>query len=155
MNEELLYFVWKFGLTNPNLQTISGNEIKIINPGLQNHQSGPDFKNSKIKIEDKTWIGNVEIHVKTSDWIKHGHSSDKAYDSIILHVVYENDIVLEEHIFRKVHTLELKPYIDNYFLENYENFKSQKGWITCESQIHKIDSFHISTWLDRLNVERL
>ena len=155
MNEELLYFVWKFVLTNPNLQTISGNEIKIINPGLQNHQSGPDFKNSKIKIEDKTWIGNVEIHVKTSDWIKHGHSSDKAYDSIILHVVYENDIVLEEHIFRKVHTLELKPYIDNYFLENYENFKSQKGWITCESQIHKIDSFHISTWLDRLKIERL
>ena len=155
MNEELLYFVWKFGLTNPNLQTISGNEIKIINPGLQNHQSGPDFKNSKIKIEDKTWIGNVEIHVKTSDWIKHGHSSDKAYDSIILHVVYENDIVLEEHIFRKVHTLELKPYIDTDFLENYENFKSQKGWITCESQIHKIDSFHISTWLDRLKVERL
>ncbi|MBD81674.1 MAG: hypothetical protein CL840_22355 [Crocinitomicaceae bacterium] len=155
MSEELLYFVWKFGLTNPNLQTVNGENISVISSGTQNHLSGPDFTNAKIRIGDKQWYGNVEIHVKSSDWIKHGHSSDRSYDSIILHVVYENDVDLDEHIFRKVPTVELKQNIDTSFLENYERFSKQKGWITCESQINQIDEFHISSWLERLRVERL
>ena len=155
MKEELLYYVWKFGLTNPNLQTTSNESLQIVQSGTQNYLSGPDFKNSKIRFGEKTWVGNVEIHVKSSDWIKHGHSNDRAYDSIILHVVYENDVELEEHVFRKVPTLELKGFIDSDFIDRYNSFKSQRGWITCESQINEVDSFHKANWLERLKIERI
>lgn len=156
MQEEFLWHIWKFRLfDNKDLQTTSGEEIKILKVGEHNSDSGPDFFNARIKIGATEWAGNVEIHTNASDWHKHKHTTDKAYDNIILHVVHEAD----EKLFRKsgeeIPTLELKNKIPQNIYSKYLQFKSSKDWIPCEKQIFSIDKFVLNNWLDRLLVERL
>ncbi|MGB0403753.1 MAG: DUF2851 family protein [Salibacteraceae bacterium] len=155
MSEELLYYVWKFGLFDTNLQTDLNESLSVFTPGVQNISSGPDFTNSKIKVGNQTWFGNVEIHVKSSDWNKHGHKEDRAYDSIILHVVYEKDCEIDELVFRKIPTLELKNFINKQFVLKYNAFVNQNTWIPCQDSLGKIDSFIVDSWLDRLSIERI
>jgi hypothetical protein len=98
MTEEFLHYIWKFRLFDQlNLTTTDGESIEIIKVGEHNFDSGPDFFNAKIKIGKTTWAGNIEIHIHSSDWKKHTHQNDKAYDNIVLHVVYN----LDEAIKRK------------------------------------------------------
>jgi hypothetical protein len=160
MQEEFLWHIWKFRLfDNRDLQTVSGEEIKIIKVGEHNSDSGPDFFNARIKIGGTEWAGNVEIHTNASDWHKHKHTTDKAYNNIILHVVHEAD----EKLFRKggeeIPTLELKDRIPQEVYGKYLQFKSSKDWIPCEKQIASVDKFTLNNWLDnwldRLLVERL
>ena len=88
--EELLQYVWKFGLFDRSLiETTEGEKIEIIDAGLLNTDAGPDFFNAKIKIGNTLWAGNIEIHHASDEWKKHGHHTDKAYNSVILHVVEE------------------------------------------------------------------
>ena len=91
MREEFLYYLWENRLTDKDLKTTEGEAVEVVATGYRNTDSGPDFLEAKIQIGDKLWAGHVEIHVKTSDWNRHGHQSDKAYKNVILHVVYEND----------------------------------------------------------------
>ena len=85
--ERLLHYVWKYKLyASTSLATTEGLPIAVIDPGIQNTDAGPDFFNAKIKIDGTVWAGSVEIHEKASDWLLHHHDSDKAYDSVILHV---------------------------------------------------------------------
>ena len=87
-NEYLLHYVWKYRLfSQVDLQTVDGQKIEIIDPGMRNTDAGADFFNAKVKIEDKVWAGNVEIHHSSDDWNKHGHHTDENYNSVILHVV--------------------------------------------------------------------
>lgn len=90
--EKLLHYVWKHKIfpLQP-LRTTAGQRVEVIDPGLPNRNAGPDFFNAKLKIDGTLWAGNVEIHALASDWFRHGHSADKAYDSVILHVVGEDD----------------------------------------------------------------
>lgn len=157
MKENLLHFIWKLQLfTSKKLQSVSLENIHVLSAGLQNFNSGPDFFNSKIEINGQLWAGNVEIHIKSSDWYVHNHESDENYDSVILHVVWEHDV----EVFRKTNsaipTLELKKYISKEVLQNYEQlFSKNKKWINCENEISTIDSFVVSHFLERLYVERL
>lgn len=156
MQEEFLWHIWKFRLfDNKNLTTTSGEEIQILKVGEYNTDSGPDFFNARIKIGGTEWAGNVEIHTSASDWHKHKHTADKAYDNIILHVVHEAD----EKLFRKsgeeIPTMELKDKIPQNIYGKYLQFKSSKDWIPCEKQISSVDKFTLNNWLDRLLVERL
>jgi hypothetical protein len=90
--EDFLHYVWKFRLFDKtNLKTADGESIEIYSAGLHNTDSGPDFHNARIKIGDTTWAGNVEVHVPSSDWRKHNHTTDNAYNNVILHVVYRDD----------------------------------------------------------------
>lgn len=90
--ERLLHYVWKYKLyASTPLTTTEGLPITVIDPGIQNTDAGPDFFNAKIKIDGTVWAGSVEIHEKASDWLLHHHDSDKAYDSVILHVTGVND----------------------------------------------------------------
>ena len=92
-DEKLLHYVWRHKLypLQP-LHTTTGQTVEVIDPGLPNtHDAGPDFFNAKLKIDGTLWVGNVEIHVRASDWHRHGHDRDKAYDSVILHVVDKDD----------------------------------------------------------------
>ena len=90
--ERLLHYVWKYKLyASTSLTTTEGLPITVIDPGIQNTDAGPDFFNAKIKIDGTVWAGSVEIHEKASDWLLHHHDSDKAYDSVILHVTGVND----------------------------------------------------------------
>ena len=90
--ESLLYYVWKYRLfSTEQLSTTNGTLFTVIDPGIRNTAAGPDFFNAKIKIDNTVWVGSIEIHEKASDWFRHGHEKDKAYDSVILHVVGEAD----------------------------------------------------------------
>ena len=156
MTEEFLWHIWKFRLfDNNNLKTVSGEEIKILKVGEHNTDSGPDFFNARIKIGSVEWAGNVEVHTHASDWRKHKHTTDKAYDNIILHVVHEVDDKLFRKSGEEIPTLELKERIPKEVYGKYLQFKSSKDWIPCEKQISSVDKFTLNNWLDRLLVERL
>ena len=93
MKEEFLYYVWQYQLFyKSKLKTVHNQEITLLKIGVQNKNAGPDFLNAHIKIGDKTWVGNVEMHVKSSDWYVHNHENDSNYDAVILHVVWEHDV---------------------------------------------------------------
>ena len=157
MQENFLHYIWKYKKFNVvNLQTTAHKTISIVNVGVHNHDSGPDFFNAQIYIDKQLWAGNVEIHVKSSDWYVHNHENDKNYDNVILHIVWEHDI----DIFRKdktvIPTLELKSYISKNVLLSYEKlFSKSNKWINCENDFPFVDDFIIHNWLERLYFERL
>lgn len=158
ITEEFLHYIWNFKLFNTiGLKTTNEEVIQIIKSGQQNTDAGPDFFNAQLKIGETLWAGNVEIHLKSSDWIKHKHQLDKAYDNVILHVVYQNDQPIFDKNKRLIPSLELKELMDEKLILRYENLINSQSsdWIPCGQQIKTVDKFIISTWLNRLAIERL
>jgi hypothetical protein len=156
INEELLQYVWKTKLFNQlNLVTIGGDNIEIIKQGELNTHAGPDFSNAKIKIGNHTWAGNIELHVKSSDWFLHQHEKDAAYQNIILHVVYEHDREVISSIGIDVPTLVLKPHIADSLIQNYQTIKNSKNWIPCENELKRVPSFIINSTLEKHLIARL
>lgn len=156
MKEDFLHYVWQYKKFDfSNLMTVYGEEVTIINSGQFLQMSGPDFFNAQMVIGDQKWAGNVEIHVKSSDWYLHNHENDTNYDNVILHVVWENDTPIFRKNNSEIPTLELKKYVFNEVLENYKKLKTQKSWIYCESEISSIDGFSLQNWQERLFFERL
>ena len=155
--EDFLYYVWKFRLYNrDDLRTTKGELIEVINPGMQNTNSGPDFQQARIKIGDTIWAGNVEIHVAASDWEKHNHQIDRAYDNVILHVVFRNDVYVTTTDGTEIPALELDKRIPGELYARFHNLVyGQQKIIPCESSIHTVDSLTIRTWLTRVLIERL
>jgi hypothetical protein len=156
MKEDFLHHLWKFKKFDTlNLKTFNGEEITIINVGQYLELAGPDFFNAQITIGNQKWAGNVEIHLKSSDWYVHHHERDEAYGNVILHVVWEHDT----EIFRKnnseIPVLELKKYVDPVTIANYQSLISPKSWIFCEKQLKEVNAFTINNWLERLFFERL
>ena len=133
-----------------DLKTTEGESIDIVATGYRNTDSGPDFLEAKIQIGNKLWAGHVEIHVKSSDWNRHGHQTDKAYKNVILHVVYENDLQVND-----IPTLELKGHFDESLFAQYQKLIASKNWIPCERSISQVPVFTRLSWLDRMAVERL
>ena len=150
MREEFLYYLWENRLIDKTLHTIEGETVNIVETGYRNTDSGPDFLEARIQIGDKLWAGHVELHVKTSDWNRHGHQTDKAYKNVILHVVYENDTKVND-----IPTLELKGHFDGSLYAQYQKLISSKNWIPCEKSIAQVPVFTRLSWLDRMAVERL
>ena len=92
ITEDLIYFIWKFKyFQGSQLKTTDGASIQILQPGVRNIHSGPDFSNARIRLGTELWAGNVEIHVMSSEWNQHGHQKDPAYNNVILHVVWSED----------------------------------------------------------------
>lgn len=157
MRENFLHHLWKFKKFETRfLSTVIGESVELISVGHHNHDSGPDFFNAKIKIADQLWAGNVEIHVRSSDWFVHKHETDLAYDSIILHVVWQHDAPVFRIDNTEIPTLELKKYVNQKLLTNYQDlFNRSKRWINCENDFASIDDFVLQNWMDRLFFERL
>lgn len=156
MNEALLHTIWKYKLLGQTQFTGSKQEtIEVVSIGEHNQDSGPDFFNSKIKINGLLLVGNVEIHIKTSDWLKHNHQQDKAYDNIVLHVVYEHDKELSQNETFNVSVLELKNYIKPSLLEQYNQLQLSKQAIPCGKSITIVSDIVWKSWLDRLAVTRI
>lgn len=156
MQEDFLHYIWKHkAFASSQLKTTKGDVIAITNLGQHNHNAGPDFFNAQLSIASQLWAGNVEIHIKSSDWYVHNHETDKAYDNVILHVVWEHDT----EIFRKdnseIPTLELKHYVNKSLINNYQNLIQSKSWINCETHFPEVDDFLLNNWLERLYIERL
>ncbi len=155
-SEDFLQFIWQNKILKPlPLITVNGKEISIIKYGELNKNSGPDFFNAQVKIDNVILVGNIEVHIKTSDWLKHKHQHDKNYDTIILHVVYEHDTDLVQNINHNVEVLELKNLIPESTFENYRTLNNSKAKIPCVNQLHKCDDFKFLSWLERMTIERL
>ena len=156
MKEDFLHYVWQYKKFDfSNLTTASGDLLRIQSSGNYLQQAGPDFFNAQISIGTQKWAGNIEIHVKSSDWYLHNHEKDANYDSVILHVVWENDAPVFRKDNSEIPVLELKKYISQDILENYRKLASQKTWIYCENQLAAVDRFVWHNWQERLFFERL
>ena len=156
MIEDFLHFVWEYKLFNSNaLQTMDGESLAIHQFGKHNFSSGPDFSEAQITVGETKWAGSVEIHLKSSDWHRHRHSEDFAYDNVILHVVFEDDVPVLNRDNQPIPTLELKGRISATLLKNYESLKLSKSRIPCEGSLAQISGINRSSWLNRVVIERL
>ncbi|WP_405383458.1 DUF2851 family protein [Maribacter sp. LLG6340-A2] len=158
MKEDLLHYIWKYKKYPINsLQSTCGKSIQVKSSGLHNLLSGPDFFNAQIEVDGQLWAGNVEIHVKSSDWFAHNHQSDASYDNVILHVVWTDDITIHRKDGTQIPTLSLQQYISVQLLETYRELFNTKNYkfINCENDFKEVDDFVKNNWLDRLFVERL
>jgi len=156
MKEDFLHYIWRFQKFDfSDLKTVQGEILTIVNSGQYLQKAGPDFFNAQIIIGNQKWAGNVEIHLKSSDWYVHHHETDSNYESVILHVVWEHDT----EVFRKdnseIPVLELKNYIPRKTIENYNALAIAKSWIYCEKEIQNIDDFVLKNWQEKLFFERL
>ena len=152
ISENLLQFIWKSKiLLQKKLTLTNGESIIIHQPGILNSNQGPDFLMAKILINDIEWVGNIEIHLKSSDWNRHQHSQDQNYNNVILHVVYENDIPLE----RDIPCLELKGYIDVNLLKQYQILMNSQTNIPCQNFISDVPRIIIQSQWDNMMAARL
>lgn len=153
MTEKLLQFIWQFRYFNRTaLLTKSGAALRIVRPGQFNTNQGPDFRDALIKI-DQTWLaGHIELHIRASDWDKHGHPQDPAYRNIILHVVWEDDGC---SLGAAVETLELKQRVPKMLLKQYESWMERPSSIPCSGSSPKADDLLWTSWKDRLVTGRL
>jgi hypothetical protein len=152
--EDFLQYIWENRLFFARHLISTANEhIEIIKPGKRNFDSGPDFFNAKIKLDNTIWAGNVEIHKKASDWNKHQHQNDKSYDNVILHVVETADVQIYRENQNAIPTLVLQ--YPEHLLCNYQNLLNSKTWIACQSQFRKIDPIILQLGYNRLMIERL
>ncbi|MEO8238758.1 MAG: DUF2851 family protein [Flavobacterium sp.] len=156
MKEDFLHYLWKFKKFDAlNLKTVNHEEITIINTGNYLELAGPDFFNAQIKIGNQKWAGNVEIHLKSSDWYVHNHERDSAYENVILHVVWEHDAEIFRQNNTEIPVLVLKDYISSEIISSYNSLTLPKTWIFCEKQIDQVENFVFKNWQERLFFERL
>lgn len=153
--EDFLHYVWQFrSFDYIDLQTAGGESLKIINPGLLNKNAGPDFFHAKIEIGDTIWAGNVEIHLKSSDWLKHNHQKDPAYENVILHVVYEHDAEIKRMDNTVLPVLELKSRISADLIQKYEKLFLTLTDFPCIAQIGTVEPLIVDSFLARTLIER-
>lgn len=155
MDEPFLYYIWKYQKFTKRPLTLEGGEqLQVFKTGFQNHDSGPDFEEAHIKIGELEWVGQVEMHVKASDWLQHKHQHDPAYQNVVLHVVWENNqsITVDG---TTLPTLALKEYVDLEVVSKYENHLKSDHEILCADKLGSVSTIVKQSMLDRMMVERL
>jgi len=156
IKEELLHYVWKLkSFDHQSLKTVDGLILEIIHPGYHNHDAGPDFLDAKIEVDGTLWAGQVEIHIKSSDWLRHRHDTDDAYQNVILHVVFEDDARIKRKDDTTIPTLELGPLISQKLLARYHRLSHNQLWIPCEEQISMASDITISVTKEKALTQRL
>ena len=157
MTEAFLQYVWQHQLAGRQLVTTDGRKVSVVRVGDINRDAGPDFFNARIVIDDIEWAGNVEVHIHTSDWNAHRHSQDKAYNNLVLHVVYEHDAEITLENGKCPPTVEIKPYLDPSLLERYDTLMRRvyDESVACADEIPSVPQFVMDSMLDRILVERL
>jgi hypothetical protein len=154
MPEEFINYIWENSLfITDNIKTTDGESLKIISTGRRNYNSGPDFFNARININGTIWAGNVEVHRRASDWHRHKHNNDKAYDNVILHVVEYADKKINRSNGTAIATLKIK--CPDEYKSNYAQLLSARTWIACEEQLKHIDPLFLKLGFHRLMTERL
>lgn len=153
--EKLMQYVWQHRLVPlVNMVTVENEPIEIINPGMINHDSGPDFFNADIKINGQRWIGDIEIHVRASDWKRHGHQNDPAYDSVVLHIVEHDDVPVFRTNGERIPQMELKCAHDLHI--HYNRLVAESPFdLTCAKQISSVPKIYLHDWLSALAYQRL
>lgn len=151
--EHLLHYVWKHKIFPlKELRTTTGQQLEIIDPGLANPNAGPDFFNAKIKLDGVLWAGNIEIHSASSDWMKHGHHTDAAYDNVILHVATVIDTDIRRSNGEVTPQLQLE--CPEEVRKNYEELATTDSYPPCYRVIPSLPSFTVHSWMSALQMER-
>ncbi|MBE0677337.1 MAG: DUF2851 family protein [Bacteroidales bacterium] len=154
MKEEFLHWLWKNRFFDAgHLCDREAGPIEVITTGDYNRDSGPDFFNTRLTVDGTVWAGNTEIHVNASDWYRHGHHTDHAYDNVILHLVHNDDAEVYTASGRRLLTLRLE--FDPALWENYNDFVNNPSVLACAGLIGKADGFMTKHWLWSLAVDRL
>lgn len=152
--EKLLHYVWKHRiLPFSTLLTMDKRKVEVIDPGIQNTHQGPDFFNAKVKLNGVLWAGNVEIHLKASDWYHHGHHLDAAYNNTILHVVLEADKDVKTQNGHTPVTLQMD--MPKELLLHYQELCTTDDYPRCHHIVPQIPPMKAHSWMDALLVERL
>ena len=152
--EMMLHYVWQHRIFPlKDLNTTDGRKVEVINVGMHNTDAGPDFLDAKVKIDGVMWVGNVEIHSKSSDWFRHHHDTNAAYDSVILHVTGDADV--DVRCSNGVVLPQLLLSVPNYVSENYEALRRNDSVPRCKEVISYIPRLTLHNWMTALFVERL
>lgn len=152
--EMLLQYLWEHRLWEQcDSFTTDGRRLVILDPGLRNNNAGPDFFNAKIELDGKVWAGNVEIHVRASDWRRHNHQHDPAYDNVILHVVGIEDEVICRRDGSPIPQF-IIPFTDDY-RRRYDAMVANPAQLPCADEIALIPPIYLTDWISSLGYERL
>lgn len=156
IKEDLLYYVWRLKNFDLDLlNTTTGQKIQIIDSGIRNYDSGPDFLHARIKIGERLWAGHVEMHVNASDWNRHQHQNDPAFQNVILHVVYQEDVKINLPNGEELACVELNQRINWGIINNYQKLVLNTNWIPCEKNDRNISPLTLRAWYEGVLVERL
>lgn len=154
LTEELFQHIWQYRLFNQaGLTSLEGEPVQIIFPGRRNTNAGPDFIAARIRIGKTQWAGNVELHLRTSDWYRHRHQHNPQYGNMILHVVFEHDVTAP--VPSDVPCLELQQYIPKLLLRRYAYLRQSEAFVPCGMNAAKTPPLVLMAWKDRLMAERL
>lgn len=145
--------LWQSRMLGLPFQLETGEKVRVINPGVLNRDAGPDFFNAKVKIEGRVWVGNVEIHMKASDWHRHGHDSDPAYDNVILHVVAVSDTRIRRADNTEIP--QMRVLLPENFYRTFAYLTSANCEIRCAARLRSVDALRRADWIETLTVERL
>lgn len=155
--ESFLQYIWQHQLLEGELHTVEGLPVVVERAGILNRDAGPDFFDARVRVGGTLWVGNVEVHVKASDWNLHHHSTNHAYDNVVLHVVFDNDVPITLQDCHTLPTLSIAEHIPQAVWDNYEALASppQPLAIPCQDHLSQLSSFFVSSALERLTFERL
>lgn len=152
--EQLLHYLWKHRmLPLGELLTTDGRVVEVLDPGLHNHNQGPDFFNAKVRINGDLWVGNVELHMLSSDWYRHRHDRDAAYDNVVLHVVNKADGDVQTSGGLWLPQLELP--IPRKVLSQYTELVETMEYPKCYRIIPKLTRLMVHSWMSALETDRL
>ena len=155
MKEEFLQFIWRTkNFTQHDLRTTQGYPLRILDFGMLNRQGGPDFSGCRIEINGTLWAGNVEMHISSSDWIKHGHHTDPLYESVVLHVVIEDDVPVRIG-GQLLACIELKSRISGHLLSRYHKLMAIHDRIPCSNLLSDVPGIVQEDCLQKAIVARL
>ena len=159
--ETFLYFLWQFQyFTTTQLVTTDGEAVQVLHPGFRNHNAGPDFTNARLLIGGQEWGGTVEMHTKTTDWLAHRHQHDRAYDNVILHVVWQDDQPATTRRVERTNgtplpTLALEQLTDTRLITRYGTLADSPDAIPCASQFRAVQPLRVTSMLDKAMLQRL
>lgn len=156
MREEFLHYLWRVAAFDlRDLKTTDGRSIQILHFGTHNTNAGPDFSGARLRIDGMEWAGNVEMHVKASEWYDHQHQDDPAYENVILHVVLEEDQAVYLANGERIPCLDLRGRVPAHLIHNYWRLSHNEYWIPCQTQITSVPPPIRQQWLDQVLLERL
>lgn len=157
MKEEFLHYVWQYQLFHTlELYTTQGEAVRVLKPGQLNMDAGPDFFNAQVYIGKQLWAGNVEIHLKSSDWYAHQHHMDSNYSNVVLHVVWHHDVDVFHADESPLPVLAIKSYVLSSVFKQYQLLQNTpQKWIPCQNELAEVFKFTTDTWLERVYIERL
>lgn len=151
--EQLLHYVWKHKIFPlKELKTTTGQQVEVIDTGLANTDAGPDFFNAKLKLDGVLWIGNIEIHERSSDWFKHGHHADAGYNSVILHIASEIDMEISRSNGERIPQIQL--ICPEAVRTNYKELLETDSYPPCYRIIPSLSPFTAHSWMSALQMER-